>query len=144
MILNFIILVSFHQYSTTYLVFPLEDLTYGLENRTFLMMFKSSFLQSLFLPPICLQSYFSKILCSRRDYVLTTDQSDLCFSGEGGIFQFRATTLKIGTWGMISNAIKDLNVSLSLPIIPSVPLCLSSILFSDVPKYCPVSKNKSH
>ena len=27
---------------------------------------------------------------------------------------------------------------------PSVPLCLSSIPFWDVPKYCPVSKNKSH
>ena len=26
----------------------------------------------------------------------------------------------------------------------SVPLCLSSIPFWDVPKYCPVSKNKSH
>ena len=27
---------------------------------------------------------------------------------------------------------------------PSVPLCLSSIPFQDVPKYCPVSKNKSY
>ena len=27
---------------------------------------------------------------------------------------------------------------------PSVPLCLSSIPFWDVLKYCPVSKNKSH
>ena len=27
---------------------------------------------------------------------------------------------------------------------PSVPVCLSSILFWNVPKYCPVSKNKSH
>ena len=27
---------------------------------------------------------------------------------------------------------------------PSVPLCLSSIPFLDVPKYCPVSKNKSY
>ena len=27
---------------------------------------------------------------------------------------------------------------------PSVPLCLSSILFWEVPKYCHVSKNKSH
>ena len=26
----------------------------------------------------------------------------------------------------------------------SVPLCLSSIPFWNVPKYCPVSKNKSH
>ena len=27
---------------------------------------------------------------------------------------------------------------------PSVPLCLSFIPFWDVPKYCPVFKNKSH
>ena len=27
---------------------------------------------------------------------------------------------------------------------PFVLLCLSSIPFWDVPKYCPVSKNKSH
>ena len=27
---------------------------------------------------------------------------------------------------------------------PSVPLCLSSIPFWDVPNYCPVSKNKSY
>ena len=31
-----------------------------------------------------------------------------------------------------------------IAITPSVPLCLSFILFWDVPKYCPVSKNKSH
>ena len=31
-----------------------------------------------------------------------------------------------------------------LLITPSVPLCLSSIPFWDVPKYCPISKNKSH
>ena len=27
---------------------------------------------------------------------------------------------------------------------PSVPVCLSSIPFWDIPKYCPVSKNKSY
>ena len=35
-------------------------------------------------------------------------------------------------------------ISYTLFITPSVPLCLSSIPFWDVPKYCPVSKNKSH
>ena len=34
--------------------------------------------------------------------------------------------------------------NLEIIYTPSVPLCLSSILFWDVPKYCPVSKNKSH
>ena len=34
--------------------------------------------------------------------------------------------------------------SCELIYTPSVPLCLSSIPFWDVPKYCPVSKNKSN
>ena len=32
----------------------------------------------------------------------------------------------------------------SIPHTPSVPLFLSSIPFGDVPKYCPIFKNKSH
>ena len=32
----------------------------------------------------------------------------------------------------------------NLSLTPFVLVCLSSIIFWDVPKYCPVSKNKSH
>ena len=34
----------------------------------------------------------------------------------GGTIHLFTTTLKIGPWGVISNAIKDLRVSFSLPI----------------------------
>ena len=49
-----------------------------------------------------------------------------------------------------NNVVISSNLNLPLKLFfylkntPSVPLCLSSILFWNIPKYCPVSKNKNH
>ena len=90
---------------------------------------------------------FGKNLCQFFfPFILTYD---LCVSQE--ILLDKCINLKLGWLGNLNIKLKK-QKPLSMSIVhamwlvytPSVPLCLSSIPFWDVPKYCPVSKNKSH